>query len=83
MAYNTDLPPTIARTAQTAYELRTASGSVIATYDQAAMEHPTGWWPEIITYVVNTVSGSDKAIQAITDLTLLMIQSDWTIVDER
>lgn len=83
MAYNTDLPPTIARTTQTSYELRDATGTVIATYDRAEMHHPAGWWSDLVGYVANNVSGNTKAIDAVHDVTLLTVAQDWSVVDER
>lgn len=80
MAYNLDLPPTVARTATSTYELRNASGDVIATYDTASMAHPEDWWEDLIRYIQNNATSVAAGIY---DLTLLMIQSDWEIVDER
>lgn len=83
MPYNTDLPPTIARTGQSTYELRDATGAVIATYNQAPFDSPDDWWSDLIQYVLGAVQGGSKTENAVNDISLLSIKEDWNYVDER
>lgn len=82
MAYNTNLPPTIARTGQSSYELRDSTGSVIQTYSQAQMDSPTDWWEDVIAHIIAN-TGKNDVESMVTDLTLLIVKQDWTFVDER
>jgi hypothetical protein len=81
MAYNTNLPPTIAQTSESTWELRDSTGSVIATYTGKPFDSPDDWWQDIITYVFTNTGGTP--LDALNDLTLLIIQQDWESVDER
>lgn len=79
MSYNTDLPPKIVRTNQSEgatpddWELRTASGSTIQTYNTVTMSIHV-WWPDLLAYIRDNAS---SVMDAIEDLSLLMVQSDW------
>lgn len=80
MAYSTDLPPTISQTGDSTFELRSSTGSVIATYNQTEFRSPDDWWEDILTFVA---TNSATNIGAVNDITLLMIKRDWSYVDER
>lgn len=80
MAYNLDLPPTVVRTNQASnsaddWELRTNSGTTIALYSRNGMSVDV-WWEDLLAYVSNNATST---INAVEDITLLMIQQDWTV----
>lgn len=83
MSYNTDLPPTIRRTNQTSgtnpddWVLETASGTGIATYSRVGMSVDV-WWEDLVTYIVNNIDPT-QPLNAVEDLTLLMVTRDWTV----
>lgn len=83
MAYTTDLPPTIAHVDSDVWELRDATGNVIATYNQTTFESPTDWWSDIVQYILSETSGRTRMEDAVTDISLLIIREDWEFVDER
>jgi hypothetical protein len=56
------------------------SGVIVAEYDQSALEHPGGWWSDLVNAME---SNYDTPADAIHDLTLLTVRRDWTFVDDR
>lgn len=77
------MPPIVARTGDSTYELRDASGNVIQTYNR-----PDMWLgvflEDLIDYIANNVSGNNSAIKALTDVLLLLETGEWgPIEDER
>jgi len=83
MSYNLDLPPRVMRTEQTAgdnpdeWELQTNSGNTITSYTTVGIS-VSDWWEDLLVYVK---TNSATPIDAIEDITLLMIQKDWVIED--
>ena len=81
MTYNSDLPPTIRRTNQTDgsnpddWVLETASGTQIATYSRVGMSMDV-WWGDVLAYIASNVPNTMNAIE---DITLLMVRQDWAV----
>lgn len=81
MAYITNLPPTLARTGQSTYELRDSTGAVIQTYDQVQFDHPSDWWGDILVYIDENTANND-VLGKVHDLSLLIINRDYAYVNE-
>jgi hypothetical protein len=77
---HSEMPPVIRRTADDHYQLEGQSGSVVAEFNQTSMNHPGGWWSEMVTAME---SGYVDLSNAIHDLTLLTVRRDWEYVDDR
>jgi hypothetical protein len=81
MSYNTDLPPRIVRTNRTEggsgddWELQTNSGTTINSYTVTGISIDD-WWEDLLTYVQ---SNARNTLEAVEDLTLLMVKKDWTL----
>lgn len=77
---HSEMPPVIRRTDTDEYVLEGQSGLVVHTYTQTEMNHPDGWWSELVTAME---SGYDDLANAIHDLTLLTVRRDWEYIDDR
>lgn len=75
-----EMPPVLRRTAADRYVLEGQSGVEVASFDQAEMEIPGGFWSELVDAMASNYATPTDAIH---DLTLLSVRQDWVYVDDR